>query len=175
MNALTGAGIAAGGRVNVRRRFAGMARARVAGAARGRQLSHVEDRMISFRTGALALITIALPASVIACGGKVVVDLEGGIGTAGAGGVGGGTGAGAGNVGGAASCLLGTNDAGPDQIQVVECFTKPSAGCPSQYQAVEHILPSTPCVYLVSVDCGPFAEGDTCCYVVTEEKKPCGA
>lgn len=127
--------------------------------------------MISFRTGALALITIALSAWVIACG-KVVVDLEGGTGTAGAGG---GTGAGAGNVGGAASCLLGTNDAGPDQIQVVECFAKPSAGCPDQYQAVEHILPSTPCVYLVSVDCGPLTEGATCCYVVTEEGKPCGA
>lgn len=103
------------------------------------------------------------------CGAKVAVDLDGG--TNGTGGDGGGGGSGAGVDGG--PCGLVVMDAGLGQWKVPECFAMPSSGCPKQYEAPQFIVPSTPCVYLVSVDCGPVVQGSQCCYMVTEEAKPC--
>lgn len=126
--------------------------------------------------GPLAAAAFALSFAILGCGSVVVVDSDGDLnGTVGGGGAGGnGIGAGSGSGGGSDTCLLGPKDGGSDQVQVLECFNMPPDGCPNQYMAVQFIVPSASCVYLVSVDCGPYVQGAQCCYVVTEEKKPCG-
>lgn len=123
---------------------------------------------------ALVVAAIAGAALAMGCGAKVAIDRDGGSSMGGAGG--GTTSSGAG--GGApadAGCGIGSSGVGAGQMLATECFETPPEGCPSQYDAVMHIVPSTPCVYLVSVDCGPFVGPGKCCYVVTEEKKTCGA
>jgi hypothetical protein len=122
-----------------------------------------------------ALGAAVIAALVAGCGAKVAIDRDGGL--AGVGGAGGDTTTG-GSGGGAhldGGCAIGSSGAGAGQMQTTECFATPPEGCPNQYDAVLHIVPSTPCVYLVSVDCGPLILTSKCCYVVTEEKKTCGA
>jgi hypothetical protein len=108
------------------------------------------------------------------CGGKVAVDLDAGTGGT-AGGGGSGTTSASGGEGGANGGFCGPASKGPGegQFQLPECFPKPASGCPKQYDAPLFIVPTQPCVYLVSVDCGPFTAGEACCYGVTEEVKPC--
>ena len=122
------------------------------------------------------VVVLAVVAIAAGCGAKVAVDRDGGvIGYGGAGGdrpstVGtdvGGTGAKDGG------CALTSTGVGAGQSQVTACFVQPADGCPNQYQAVLHIVPSSGCVYLVSVDCGPIIAAGTCCYLVTEEAKGC--
>jgi hypothetical protein len=121
---------------------------------------------------------VAAPALAAGCGARVVVDLDGGVtGAGGGGGAGGaghvttGAGAGAGGVGGSTtgSCSLTSTGTGNNgQTQVTECFEPPATTCPSEYDATMYIVPSHPCVYLVSVDCGPVVQSGECCYLVTE-------
>ncbi|MFT3767744.1 MAG: ferritin-like domain-containing protein [Minicystis sp.] len=122
--------------------------------------------------GAAALVG---PAITISCGAKVAVDRDGGTtGLGGSGGAGGTNNVGSGfGGGGGGSCTLTTTGVGGAQQQITECFAPPPDGCPKQYDAVLHIIPSE-CVYLVSVDCGPVESNGKCCYLVTEEPKPCG-
>lgn len=122
------------------------------------------------RFPAVAVLTAVAMAT--GCGAKVAVDLDGG--TGGTGGHGGSSTGWMGSGGLAGLCGPTTKVPGKDQFQLTECFKKPSSGCPNQYDAPLHIVPTQPCVYLVSVDCGPFPVNDSCCYGVTLETKPCG-
>jgi len=130
--------------------------------------THMSRRAPLRRVNSVAMIAAAIA---LGCGAKVVVDLDGGI--VGVGGEGGATSSGGGGLGSDAGCGLGSTGVGAGQMQLAECFATPPSGCPNQYDAVLHIVPSTSCVYLVSVDCGPFITPDGCCYVVTEEQKAC--
>ena len=133
----------------------------------------------------VGVAALASPAIVAGCGAKVVVDRDGGAtGTGGSGGMdpssGATTGTGSMTGGGGGtkpgSCMLTSTGTGNGFHQVTECFAPPADGCPNQYNADMHIVPSTPCVYLVSVDCGPIPGAAECCYLVTEgpTPPPCG-
>ncbi|APR85828.1 Hypothetical protein A7982_11177 [Minicystis rosea] len=145
---------------------------------------------VNFRTGGLRmgstftfrsarrLAAVAMIAAIVfGCGAKVAVDRDGGvIGYGGAGGEGTystGTGFGGSGAKDGGSCALTSTGVGAGQSQTTACFPTPADGCPNQYDAVLHIVPSSSCVYLVSVDCGPVASSSKCCYLVTEEAKPC--
>jgi hypothetical protein len=126
---------------------------------------------------AAGVVAIAAPAFYgVACGGKVVVD-GGGDGSGGQGGnpdvtvtsgifpvTTGSTSTG---------CPLSGSAASGGQLQTTECISPMNGACPTQYQATMYIVPSMACSYVVSVDCGPIVQGDTCCYMVTEEGGGC--
>lgn len=124
------------------------------------------------RVGGIVIAGLAsVLVGAIGCGAKVAVDLDGSSTGAGGDGAGGTAGNGGGTLDG--GCGVVPMDAGAGQLKLPECFAMPEKGCPKQYDATLYIVPSTPCVYLVSVDCGPFVSGSQCCYWVTEEMKPC--
>ena len=129
----------------------------------------------------VSVAALATPAIVAGCGAKVVVDLDGGIGSAGgAGGTTTGTAVMTGVGGGSTTsggCMLSSTGTGNGLKQVTECFAPPPGGCPDQYHANLYIVPSAACVYLVSVDCGPIQGLAKCCYLVKEgpQPPPCGA
>src|SRR5262249_18558593 len=56
------------------------------------------------------------------------------------------------------------------------CIPLGAKECPNQYQATMSIIPSKPCMDVVSVDCAPVMKDGKCCYLVTEEPapQPCG-
>jgi hypothetical protein len=127
--------------------------------------------------GVVALVAPTLYST--ACGGKVVVDAD----EEGRGGAGGGSAqdtvtSGINPVGPSssstgASCVLTSSGTGAGQIQTTECISPVNGACPTQYQATKFIVPSQPCSYVVSVDCGPVPQGPDCCYLVTEEGGGC--
>ena len=135
------------------------------------------DSSNTFRRSPLVRLSAAIAgvAMMMGCGAKVAIDLGGGASATGGAGGGVVVGTGAGGAHSDAGCTLDTSGAGAGQMQTTECFMAPPEGCPNQYDAVLHIVPSAPCVYLVSVDCGPMIAPGQCCYIVTEEKKTCGA
>lgn len=133
-----------------------------------------------------ALVMIASPALLgVACG-KVVVDAEpageGGGGAGGGTGGAGGTGAGlpysTGSLSGSGTstgsgCGLSSTGTAGLNYQLTECIDKVEGKCPTQYQVTMYIVPSIPCSYVVSVDCGPILQDDACCYLVTEQGGGC--
>jgi len=141
------------------------------------------------RTLRRRLIHAAAPAMIaasalcgVACGGKVVVDGEpaGGDGGGGNGGAGGAAGVGAGlpyvtgsGTGSGTGCALTSTGSMGTDYQITECINEVNGKCPNQYQATMYIVPSLPCSYVVSVDCGPVIQGDVCCYLVTEQGAAC--
>jgi hypothetical protein len=126
----------------------------------------------------VGVAALATPAIAAGCGAKVVVDTEGA--TTGTGGAGGATSTGTitgmgGNPTGG-TCMLTSTGAGAGLKQVTECFAPLPDGCPDQYHANLHIVPTPACVYLASVDCGPIQGVAECCYLVKEgpQPPPCG-
>jgi hypothetical protein len=121
--------------------------------------------------GAAAIVGAALQTG---CG-KVVLDGATGAGVGGMSGVGGaGTTAGIGGLGGGggAGCALTTTGTSGMYVETTECFEVPAGGCPSVYHASMYIVPQG-CYFLVSVDCGPVAQGSSCCYLTREEPASC--
>ncbi|MEP7126093.1 MAG: ferritin-like domain-containing protein [Byssovorax sp.] len=125
---------------------------------------------------AAGVVAVAAPALTgTACGGKVVVESGSGVGgqggnpdttvTSGIFPVATGT--------SGSGCTLTGSAASGGQLQTTECIPPLGDGCPTQYQATMYIVPSLSCGYVVSVDCGPVPQGDTCCYMVTEEGGGC--
>lgn len=135
------------------------------------------SRRPRFRLALAVVATLVAPALAVGCGAKVAVDLDPGSGSGGSGGAG-GSGSGGGNVNsggtGAADggCVFSTSVMGT-LMHLPSCFKVPAGGCPNQYDAPLFIFPSSSCVVLVSVDCGPVATSDQCCYMITEEVQPC--
>ena len=118
-------------------------------------LTHAFRRALHRRILDVAgVATIVAPVLAGACGGKVFVD---------------GRGAGSGS----GECALTTTGTGNGQVQVTECFAMPSDGCPTKYEATMYVVPSVPCAYLVSIDCGPIEQDDECCFIATEEMSSC--
>jgi hypothetical protein len=103
--------------------------------------------------------------------GDVVVDGAGASTTAAT--TGSSTAGGGGEGAGGAPCVPTTAGTGGSKTQTTACFTRTGPTCPSAYQASQDIVPG-PCMYLVSVDCGPVESSGACCYVVTEQAHPCG-
>lgn len=142
--------------------------------------SRFRHSMLRRLLDAAGVLAIAAPALHGAgCGGKVVVEGEGAGGSGGAGGsadvtvTSGIFPAGTGSVSTGSGCSLTSSAASGGQVQLTECIPPVSGACPTQYQATMFIVPSAPCSYVVSVDCGPVPQGSSCCYLVTEEGGGC--
>ncbi len=134
---------------------------------------HIMLRRLMNAAGVVAVAAPALYGA--ACGGKVVVEDGSGVGGEG------------GNPGDTSTsgvfpvttgsnttgCNLTSSGASGGQIQTTACIATVNGGCPNQYEATMYIVPSTPCGYVVSVDCGPMLQSGSCCYLVTEEEGGC--
>ncbi len=139
---------------------------------------HSMLRRLLDAAGVVALTAPALYGTACA---KVVVDGGSGVGGSGGnGGEGGNTdvstadgpgGTGSNTTG--SGCALTSSGASGGQIQVTECIAPVGGSCPNQYEATKFIVPSQPCSYVVSVDCGPISQSGSCCYLVTEEGGGC--